>query len=229
MKNLFFYSILAITLLGSCNKAPVEPASIVWPDGTGEFAPYTIGSTFNYDYTSANGASNIFTLTVAKDTTIDEHKYYKLESSQPELMPSYFVNYNNGNLTEITYNLNYLGLGIISVPKVKETTLKIDKIVNDSWMENLVVNFAGVDLSVLFTHTTLQKNYTKVVLNKSFENTIAIKQVISTITPPGFPWPAGVPTTSQFDNFYAAGAGLIQRDVSDGSSQKLISYNIVLP
>jgi hypothetical protein len=226
MKQIFLYSLLSIILFSCTDTDQVKPP-FEWPAGTGEYAPYTIGSTFTYELTSATAAKDSFTFTVVKDSVINGLKFYKLESNKPALNPTYFVNYNNGDITEITYNLNYLGLGIISVPKVTETTLKSNNFVNDTWIENLIVNFAGVDLSVIFTHTMLQKKYTKTVLNINFTNTIAVREVISTIIPPGFPWPPAVPTTSQFDNFYAEGAGLVQRDVSDGSSLKLKYFNIV--
>jgi hypothetical protein len=226
MKQILLYSFLSIILF-SCTETDEVNPPFQWPAGTSDYAPYTIGSTFTYELTGATAAKDSFTFTVAKDSVINGLKFYKLESNKPALSPTYFVNYNNGDITEITYNLNYLGLGIISVPKVTETTLKSNNFVNDTWIENLIVNFAGVDLSVIFTHTMLQKKYTKTVLNKDFTNTIAVREVISTIIPPGFPWPSTVPTTSQFDNFYAEGAGLVQRDVSDGSSLKLKYYNIV--
>jgi hypothetical protein len=233
MKQLFFYFFLATAIFSSCKKCPVEPVAFEWPEGTGNYAPYTIGSTFTYELTNSSNLSDNFTLTVTKDSMINGLKFYKLQSSKPALSPDYFVNYTNGDITEITYNLNYLGLGVISVPKVTETTLKSNNSINDTWIENLIVNYpvagvpGGVDLSVIFTHTLLQKNYVKTVLNKSYTNTIAVKEVISTIIPPGFPWPSNVPTTSQFDSFYAAGAGLIQRDISDGTSQKVMYFNIV--
>ncbi len=232
MKQLFFYALLSVIFF-SCTDEDAGRPPFEWPAGTSNYAPYTVGSTFTYELTNATAAVDSFTLTVAKDTIIGGLKFYKLVSNKPALSPHYFVNYNNGDLTEITYDLNYLGLGIISVPKVTETTLKSNNVANDTWIENLIVNYpvpgvpGGVDLSVIFTHTMLQKDYAKTVLNKNFTNTIAIKEVISTIIPPGFPWPTTVPTTSQFDNFYAQGAGLIQRDISDGSSQKLKRFNIV--
>jgi hypothetical protein len=226
MKQLFLFFLLSV-LLFSCTDDDVRNPAFVWPAGTSDYAPYTVGSTFTYELTDPTAKIDSFTLTVAKDTVINGLKFYKLESNKPALSPTYFANFNNGDLTEITYNLNYLGLGIISVPKVTETTLKVNNIVNDTWIENLIVNFAGFDLSVIFTHTLLQKDYTKTVLNRDFVNTISVKQLISTIIPPGFSWPPTVPTTSQFDNFYAQGAGLIQRDISDGTSQKLKRFNIV--
>jgi hypothetical protein len=235
MKKIFIYLFLSIILFSSCQKEdiPVTPTNFTWPEGTSDFAPYTIGSTFAYEIKTMNPAkTDSFSLTVAKDTTINNFKYYKLVSSKPELQPNYFVNYNNGNLTEITYNLDYLGLGAIIVPEVLETTLKENLTVNDTWFESKVVTYptsptTGVDLNVTFAHTMLQKNYTKRVLDIDFANCIAIKEVISTIIPPGFPWPPTVPTTSQFDNFYAKGSGLVQRDVSNGTTQKLKRFNIV--
>jgi hypothetical protein len=235
MKKLFFYLFLSIVVVTSCEKEDetVRPINFTWPEGTSDYAPYTIGSTFVYELKTVNPAkTDSFTLTVAKDTTINNFKYYKLVSNKPELQPTYFVNHNNGNLTEITYNLDYLGLGAIIVPKVLETTLKENLSVNDTWFESLIVTYptsptTGVDLNVTFAHTMLYKNYTKRVLDSDFGNCIGVKQVINTTIPPNFPWPPQVPTTSQFDNFYAKGAGLVQRDVSNGNTQKLKRYNII--
>ncbi len=233
MKQLFFYTFLAIILFSSCREddAPYINPTFQWPVGTSDYAPYTVGSTFAYEIKNTNPAqTDSFTLTVEKDTVISGLMYYKLVSSKPALQPTYFVNYNNGNLTEITYKLDYLNLGAIIVPKVLETTLKENLAVNDTWVESMIVTY-GIDLTVTFTHTMLQKNYTKRVLDKDFANTIAVKELIATIIPPGFPWPSGVPTNSQFDNFYAKGAGLVQRDVYSesilASIIKLKSYNIV--
>jgi hypothetical protein len=230
MKKIFFYSILSVFLFSSCEKEedPIRLKNFTWPEGTSDYAPYTIGSTFAYEIKTMSPArTDSFSLTVEKDTIIGNFRYYKLVSNKPELQPTYFVNYSNGNLTEITYNLDYLNLGVITVPKVFETTLKENAAVNDTWIENMMVTFSGVDLTVIFTHTMLLKNYTKNVLGVDFSNTIAVKQLISTVIPPGFPWPPQVPTTSQFDNFYAQGAGLVQRDVSNGNTQKLKRFNIV--
>jgi hypothetical protein len=229
MKKFYLFAFLAIVFFSSCRHDSIPPPPYQWPEGTSDYAPYTIGSTFNFEISNAAMPNVIdsFTYTVTKDSIINGFRYYKLESSKQSAGATYFANYNNGNLTEITYNLDYLGLGVITVPYVLETTLKENVGVNDTWIESLVVNFAGVNLNVTFAHTMLQKNYTKPILNKNFDNTISVRQVISTIIPPGFPWPPTVPTTSQFDNFYAKGSGLVQRDISDGTSLKLKRFNIV--
>jgi hypothetical protein len=235
MKQLFLYSFLSIILFSSCEKEddPIRTTPFQWPEGTNDYAPYTVGSTFAYELkTSSPAKTDSFSLTVAKDTVISGLRYYKLVSSKPELQPTYFVNYSNGNLTEITYNLDYLNLGAIIVPVVLETTLKENLAVNDTWNESMVVTYptsptSGINLNVTFDHTIVNKNYTKRVLDKDFLSCIAVRQVISTIIPPGFPWPPNVPITSQFDNYYAKGAGLIQRDVSNGTTQKLMRNNII--
>jgi hypothetical protein len=235
MKQLFFYSFLSIILFSSCEKEdePIRQIAFTWPEGTSDYAPYTVGSTFAYELKTVNpNKTDSFNLTVAKDTVISGLKYYKLVSNKPEIQPTYFVNYSNGNLTEITYNLDYLGLGAIIVPVVTETTLKENLFVNDTWNEGMIVTYptsptTGINLNVTFAHKMTQKNYTKRVLDVDYISTIAVEEVISTIIPPNFPWPPGVPITSQFDNFYSKGAGLIQRDISTGSTLKLKRYNII--
>jgi hypothetical protein len=226
MKQLIFYSFLAILIFSSCKKCPVEPAVFEWPAGTGDYAPYTIGSGFTYEYTSISPAVNdSFTLTVTKDTTINGLKYYKLVSSKPALAPTYFVNYNNGDITEITYNLDFLGL--ITVPVISENTLKVNATVNTTWNDaDLNLNYSGIPVNVTFAHTLVQKYFVKVILGKDYANTMAVKEVVNINLPIGVTFP-GVPSTIQYDNLYAQGVGLVQRDVSTGTSQKIKYYNVV--
>ncbi len=235
MKKIFLFLTLSVILFSSCNKEddPIRLPDFSWPQGTSDYAPYTVGSTFAYEITTVNPSkTDSFKLTVEKDTIINSLRYYKLVSNKQELQPTYFVNYSNGNLTEITYNLDYLGLGAIIVPVVLETTLKENLSINDTWNEGMVVTYptsptTGVNLNVTFDHTIINKNYTKRVLDRDYPLCIAVKQVISTIVPPNFPWPPNVPITSQFDNFYASGAGLIQRNVSNGTVIKLKYFDVV--
>jgi hypothetical protein len=234
MKKIFFYSLLSMFILSACQKemtAPEVPTPFQWPQGTGDFAPYTIGSSFTYEYTSVSPAVNdSFTLTVTKDTTISNLKYYKLTSSRPDLSPTYFVNYNNGNVTEITYNLNFLGL--ITIDSIAENTLKENEIVNATWNDDDVnllysTTVGPIPVNVNFMHTLLQKNFVKEVLGKDHANTIALKEIVKINLPAGVPLPAGAPSTIQYDNFYAKGAGLIQRNTSIGTTQKLKRSTII--
>jgi hypothetical protein len=234
MKKLLLFSLLSMLLFSACQKeltANEPPIAFQWPQGTSDFAPYTIGSSFTYAYTSISPSVNdSFTLTVTKDTTIDNLKYYKLTSSRPELSPSYFVNYNNGSITEITYNLNFLGF--ITVPVLSENTLKENETVNATWNDDdvdlLYSTSAGtIPVNVNFMHTLLQKDFVKEVLNKNYTNTIAVKEIVKINLPLGVPFPPGAPSSIQYDNFYAKGVGLVLRNTSIGTTQKLKYANVI--
>jgi hypothetical protein len=231
MKQLFFYSLLLMLITTSCEKeiegSDTRIKIFEWPEGTSDYAPYTIGSSFKYDYSSTNpAATDVVTLTVTKDTIINNLKYYKLQSDKPNLVASYFVNDNNGNVTEITYDLNFLGL--ITVPVLTENTLKQNATVNTSWNDpdvNLV--WYNIPVNVKFAHTMIQKDFIKEVLSINYSNSVAVREIVDINLPQGVQFPAGVPSSIQYDNLYAKGVGLIQRNVSLGTVQKIKSYNVV--
>jgi hypothetical protein len=230
MKKYIYYSILSIIAFSACQKdmtVSEGPASFEWPKGTSEYAPYTIGSSFVYEFISGNpSVTDSFLLIVTKDTIINNLKFYKLESSKPALSPSYFVNDNNGIITEITYNLNFLGL--ITVPELIENTLRTNVEANSTWNDNdLNLTYLGFPVNVKFMHTLMHKNYTKEVLNKNYEGCFSAKEIVNIFLPAGVPFPTGVPSTIQYDNCYAKGVGLAQRVTSTGTSQKIKRFYIV--
>lgn len=230
MKQIFLYCFLIITFLSSCQKeiVPIINFETPWPEGTSDYAPYTVGSTFTYEAKSWSPAStDSFTYTVTKDTTINSLKYYKLESDKPAVGPSptYFVNYNNGYLTENTYNLNFLGA--LTIPVLSENTFRVNEPVNAVWNETLPpLTYSGIPVLVDFIYTVMQKDYTKTVLDNNFANTTYVKEVTNIRLGGGVPLPPGIPSTIQYDNFYAKGAGLVERDISLGTTQKLKSFKI---
>jgi hypothetical protein len=230
MKKLILYPFLTVILFSACQKemiAPEAPIVFQWPTGTSDYAPYTIGSSFTYEYTSISPSVNdSFTLTVTKDTSINNLKYYQLISSRPDLSPSYFVNYDNGSITEITYNLNFLGF--ITVPVLSENTLRESAAVNSTWNDaDVNLLYSGIPVNVNFMHTLIQKDFVKEVLNKNYANTIAVKEIVKINLPVGVPFPVGAPSTIQYDNVYSKGVGLVQRVTSIGTTQKLKYFNIV--
>ncbi len=230
MKKPFTYFLLLLVTFTSCQKQPLAytQPEFKWPEGTGDYAPYTVGSSFTYEYTSVGAQmfTDEFTLKVTRDTLINGLKYYKLESDKPALVPSYFVNYNNGDITEITYNLNFLGA--VTVPYLAESTLKEKATLNTVWNDpdvNLAWN--GIPVNVKFEHSIIQKDFTREIFSKNYLNTIAVRELVSINLPAAVPFPPGIPSTLQYDNLYAKGAGLIQRNVSVGTSQKLKTFSIV--
>ncbi len=230
MKKLFIYLLLLGIVMTSCQKEGNfnDIKEFKWPEGTSDYAPYTIGSTFTYEHINTNNPFNTeeFTLTVTKDTVINNLTYHKLESDKTNLVPSYFVNYNNGDITEITYNLNFLGA--ITVPYLSENTVKETAGLNTTWNDqDLNILWYNIPVNVKFAHTLIQKDFSKEVLNKNYSNTIAVRELINIFLPVGVSFPPGIPSTLQYDNLYAKGAGLIQRTVSIGTTQKLKTFNIV--
>jgi hypothetical protein len=238
MKHIILYSFLSIILFSSCRKEVIEPTPFQWPAGTSEYAPYTVGSTFSYQISKVIPPNttpvvvDTINYSVTKDTTIDNLKYYKHVSNKPSVGPSptYFTNFNNGKLTEITYNLDYLGLNYVSVPVVKENTLRTNVHENEVWNDDdLNFVFNGFDVLIHFKYKLVQKNYPKIILGNEYANTIAVKEEIKSDIPQALLvlLPAGLPTTSQFDNFYSKNYGLVERDISDGTIFKLIQSTII--
>jgi hypothetical protein len=225
-KKFFGIIFLLVLVIASCKKNTTEetPAGFVWPEGTGEYAPNTLGSTFTFETsTTTPVVTDSFTYTVTKDTTIDALKYKKLESNKPVLASTYYCNYNAGVRTEITYNTSTNG---ISIPVIKQTVLKDNVPVTNNWVEGLNVNVPGIPVAipVTFTYTIMQKDFTKTILGKDYANTIYVKQVAS--LPGGIALPPGTPSTVQVDNNFSKGVGLSQRDLPN-TSIKIKRYNVI--
>jgi hypothetical protein len=216
MKKYFIYGATLILIFGSCKKSSTgDTGGFQWPEGTGPYAPYTLGSKFVYEtQTTAPVAIDSFTYTSTKDTTIDGLKFKKLESDKPALASTFYCNYNNGLRTEISYNSNFGG---ISIPVVKQVVLKDNVAQGATWLETLGVTVPGIPLpiTISFNYTLVQKDYTKTILAKDYTGTINAKQVA---TPPaGIVLPPGIPTSVTVDNFFGKEFGLIERDLPNST------------
>ncbi len=230
MKKIFLFPIAFVAIFSACKKKSVDdtppPATVFsWPAGTSDYAPTTVNSTFTYETSSGTPAViDSFTYTVTKDTTISGAKYYKLVSNKPDDAPTYFSNYNAGVITNVLLNVDFQA-GVI-IPIVTQTVLKDNVAVNATWNDALVVTFSGIPVNIAFVNTLLQKDYTKTVLAKNYTSAITVKQLVNISLPGGIPLPAGIPASTQIDNYFAKGVGLIQKDVN-GDTQKIKRYNVV--
>jgi hypothetical protein len=194
------------------------PIDFQWSAGTGDYAPHTTGFTFTFETVSHTPyVTDSFTYTVTKDTLIGGATYRKLESNKPALGPTYYANYNAGVVTNITYNLSFQGF---ILPTVKQTVLKDNVPVNNTWNETLDVTVSGITVPVSFNYTLVQKDFVKTILGKDYANTIYAKQVITINSPLGPP-----PAPIQVDNYFAKGVGLVQKDAT-GNNIKIKRYNI---
>jgi hypothetical protein len=228
--------IVIISFIG-CQKSGVEYLAtttlttggggtpvFVWPAGTGEYAPYTTGSTFVFQTeTGTPAVIDSFTLTVTGDTSIGGLTYKRMTSNNPTLSPSYFVNYDNGITTEV--NLNFSNPPI-NIPILTQTVLKDTASVNTTWNELLNLSVMGFAVPVTFTYTVMQRDVVKNVLTVDYPNTIDVKQNIG--IPATIATLAGIPANTVIENFYAKGVGRIARDVvSTNTFVKLKRYNVV--
>lgn len=239
VKKLFVFIILIS--LASCQKSGLEylatttPTSgtgsggvvippFVWPSGTGEFAPYTTGSTFVFQReVGAPVVIDSFTLTVTGDTTIGGLTFKRMTSSNTTAMPSYFVNYNNGVVTETFLNFT---LQTVTIPNLTQTVLKDTANVNTTWNELLSLTVQNFPVPVTFTYTIMQKGIVKNVLGVDYANTTDVKQNVG--IPQQIATIANIPANTILENYYAKGVGRIERDVvSTNTYIKLKRYNVI--
>jgi hypothetical protein len=230
MKKYTFLIGISFLVIAACKKNSGGEPAFQWPEGTGEYAPYTLGSTFTYEVsTTAPASVDSTTYTVTKDTTIDGLKFKKLASSKPTVASDLYVNYNNGIRTDITLNTSFSG---VNVPVVKLEVLKDGLAVNGTWSGTLNVSVPvpppinTFPVAVAFNYTIMQKDFTKNILAKDYTGTITVKQV-ATLPSSVIPFlPVGTPSTIQIDNFFSKGVGLSQRDAPN-TSFKIKRYNVV--
>jgi hypothetical protein len=223
MKKIITLSFLSAIFFSACKKKDTVVEPNQWPEGTSDYAPNTIGSTFTFETSTGTPAViDSFTYTVVKDTTINGVKYYKLTSNKPAVATTYYSNYTNGVVTEINYNFTFQGF---SIPNVTQTVVKDNVPVSTAWNDLLTIVYSGFPVQVTFAHTLMQNDITKNVLNKDYANAIEVKDVIS--IPPQYAQLANLPFSSiQVNNFYGKGVGLIQKD-GTGNIQKIKRFNIV--
>lgn len=223
MKRIPTLLMAVIVLATACKKKKTDEQS-GWPDGTGDYAPYTPGSSFTYEVTGTlPPLTDSFTYRVTKDTTIEGQPYKKLESDKPALAGTFFCNYRDGVRTEITYNTTVNGIGI---PVIKQTVLKANEAVNAQWQELLNVTIPGIPIPIpiTFTYKLIQKGFTKNVLGKDYTNCIQARQTASIPANPLIP--PTIPTSVTIENTFGSGQGLVQRDAAN-TTIKLKRYNVV--
>jgi hypothetical protein len=227
MKQFFFTLAICSIIFSACQKSTNEeivpaPTNASWPAGTSDYAPHTNGSTFTFEIVSGTpSVTDSFTYTVIKDTAIGGLTYRKLESNKPALGPTYYANYNAGVITNITYGFTIQGF---TIPEVKQTVLKDNVPVNNTWSESINVTASGFTVPVSFNYTIVQKDFVKNILSKDYASTIYAKQVIG--IPAAIATILGIPANIQVDNYFAKGVGLVQKD-GTGSNVKIKRYNII--
>jgi hypothetical protein len=224
MKRITIIALLLGTLF-ACKKSSTDPGGKVWENGTGEWAPYTLGSTFTFEVTTAAPATvDSFTFTVSKDTLMDGLTFKKLQADKPNYS-NYYFNYTNDVQKEA--QVNFTSNFGVTIPKLVQTNLKPNEAVNANWIEPISLSIPGVPIpiTVNFTHTVKAKGISRTVLTKTYTDVIQM-QTQAVLQPiPGVPFPPGTVTSITFDNYYAKGVGNIERSAPNQTA-KLKRYNI---
>jgi hypothetical protein len=216
---------VSVIFLFSCKKSSDDNSNQPQPQpGTGDYAPYSTGSTFTYQSEIAGMSNKEFTLTVSNDTTVDGLVYKKLSSSDQTIFPNRYISYNNNVQREAQFNLTVNGY---TIQKLILINLKANEPVNNTWMETTTIPIAGLPISpsANTTHKIMSKDQAQTVLTNNFMNVIHVTSNSIISIPQGIPVPAGTPTNLTGNSYYSKGVGLVERDFL-GQLIKLKSYNI---
>lgn len=223
MKKLAIIALAGLAILG-CKKK-TENTDKPWENGTGDYAPYTLGSTFTFEVVSSAPAStDSTTMTVTRDTTMDGLTFKKLEPGK-NIIPPFYFNYSSGVQKEA--QINFQAFGAV-VPKLLQTNLKVNEATGASWTEAITLNFPGIPIpiNVNFVHQVMAKGISKTVLAKNYTDVIHMKTTGTLALPPGITPPAGIPTSITFESFYAKNTGLIERS-GPNQTMRLKRFNVV--
>ncbi len=192
--------------------------------GTGEYAPYTLGSTFTYQSIRSGQPNQEFTLTVSNDTMVDGLVFKKLTSSDITVFPNRYINYNNNEQREAQFNINLDGY---ILQKLVLVNLKALEPLNATWMETSALPITGLAFNPTAntTHKIISRDQARQVLTNNFTNVIHVNSNSIISVPSGIILPPNTPTSFAAGSFYSKGVGLVERDFL-GQVIKLKSYTI---
>jgi hypothetical protein len=210
--------------LHSCKKTSNDNPTNNIQAGTGDYAPYTLGSTFTYQSERSGQPNQEFTLTVSADTTVDGLVFKKLTSSDITIFPNRYVNFNNNEQREAQFNINLDGYVL---KKLVLVNLKATEPLHATWMETSTLTITGLPVSPTAntTHKILSRDQSRQVLNNNFTNVIYVNSNSVVNVPAGIPLPPNTPTSFTASSYYSKGVGLVERDFL-GQIIKLKSYTI---
>jgi hypothetical protein len=217
MRKNYFWPLALIggLILWACKKEKSregEPPGT--PPSTCGYAPYTNGSTYNYETVRGTSTdTTYFTVTVTGDSTINGLTYKKLASDTATT----YDRCDNGVYTQMVKGLSYMGYTADSVTSVY---LKDNVPAGSSWSDTVTVREGGVNLNVYLTYTIIQKGINKRVFDLDYTEVIAVRLSASAKVL-GQTIPLGTMAT----NYYAKDIGLIQVDQAEDTT-RLKSYNI---
>lgn len=208
----FLGLIVAIALLVSCGKE--ESLEEPYRGSSCDYAPYTAGSSFEYEQTGGDPADTFQYILEAKgDTVFNGETYLWLEDDASSGFSLFKC--GEGKYEQL---VDVSSIPYAPADPVKTVYLRDDLPRGGSWIEQLPLTIPGVgDLLLVMQYTIVEKGTNKTVLGKEYSDVIGVQMDVS--MPPLIP--AQVLSTS----FYAKGVGLIQADREEDTT-RLVTYTI---
>jgi hypothetical protein len=194
-------------LISSCSKDSLSERPIVntlLPD----YAPFTIGSSFNF---SSSAGSYINAI---KSDTVIFGKVYKNVINTQDGSQTYYLHQNGEYRIS---GVSPLHAGGLSTPLTDFLFLKGTAAVNSTWSVSVPINSGGLKYTARFDYKILAKDTTHTINNTIYKNVLKVEQKIVNIFG-NEELPSGV---NHF--WYSKQIGLIE---SDAIKTKLVSYSI---
>jgi hypothetical protein len=173
------------------------------------FAPYTNGSTFNYEYVSGTDTVH-YTLTVTGDTVINGRTFSILNSGTA----SQYIRCDDGR-----YYLFEAGIDLPDYHTEDGLRLFLHE-TRDEWTDTINTTVSGKNEITLLQYKILQKGSSRTILDHAYEDVVGVRQNAAVLRE-GTVNPLGTVATY----YYARDIGYIQA-IGSGYTISLLSFSI---
>ncbi|RFS23344.1 hypothetical protein DVR12_10020 [Chitinophaga silvatica] len=214
MRNLYLFVLACViaSFISSCSKEKSQEGESVISPTPCAYAPYTPGSTFNYENISNTDTIN-YTLKVGGDTTING-KTYKTVGNDSVFICS---GCKDGIYTQVANLLTFQGY---QADDLELTYLKDNVSAGASWQDTITVSNGSISTTGVLEYTVTEKDVSKTVNGQEFEHVIAVRMDAFAVILNN-PVPVGTISTS----YYSKGVGLIEAD-QEQDTTRIVSYTI---
>lgn len=177
------------------------------------YAPYTVGSTFDYIYVSNIQDTLAYSLTITSDTLINGNQYSILNNGYT----SQYIRCDNGSYFLFEFGVSVPGY---ERPDGVRLFLYDNKPVGATWSDTIFTVVSGQPQIGLLQYTILQKGGSRTVMGHEYANVIGVRQDVSLLID-GAIHPVGNIATY----YYAKDVGYIQATSAEYTIS-LKSYNV---
>ncbi|MBW8686170.1 hypothetical protein [Chitinophaga rhizophila] len=210
-KLLSLLGAVSIIAIYACRKEKSLEALITTTPCT--YAPYTVGSSFIYQYINSKGEASLYTLTVRADTSINGKSYAILHDGYN----SQFVRCDNGKYFLYEPPVSLEDYKLIPGDRL---FLQDGYPAGATWTDTVMGSMSGVAQTGLLQYHILERDVEKTVMGKTYQNVIAVRQDAAVLMA-GTTYPVGTVATY----YYSPGVGYIET-VSATDTIRLVNHSI---